>query len=192
MAKCWSQEGLTTFGALARAQVYDPKAGSWTDTGSLIGGRGYHTATLLPNGKVLVAGGLGEGGPASAQVYDPEAGSWTATGSLIGGRFEHTATLLPNGKVLVAGGQGGGALASAEAYDPATGTWTATGSLIGGRFDTPPRCFRMAMCWSQGVSTAAAFLPARRSTTRQPLPRRRSFRYRTRRRCVRPSRSRQP
>ena len=121
-------------------------------TGSLIGGRGYHTATLLPNGKVLVAGGFDtRGAPASAQVYDLATGTWTATGSLIGGpRYRHTATLLPNGKVLVAGGVGvRGTLANAEIYDPATGTWTATGSLTAVATTTPPRCFRMAKCWSQ-------------------------------------------
>ncbi len=66
----------------------------------------YHTATLLPNGKVLVAGGFNGGFTilTSAELYDPASGSWTATGSLNTARAYHTATLLPNGKVLVAGG----------------------------------------------------------------------------------------
>ncbi len=60
---------------------------------------------MLPNGKVLVAGGYGNGGAlTSAELYDPASGSWTATGSLNTARDVHTATLLPNGKVLVAGG----------------------------------------------------------------------------------------
>ena len=65
-----------------------------------------HTATLLPNGKVLVAGGCGIGSHSlsSAELYDPATGSWSGTGSLGTARSEHTATLLPNGKVLVAGG----------------------------------------------------------------------------------------
>ena len=103
-------------------------AGSWNIVGSL-NTPGYGcTATLLPNGKVLVAGGISAGN--SAELYDPATGIWTATGSMTANRYSHTATLLPNGKVLVAGGSGSaGLLASAELYDPVTGTWTNTGSL---------------------------------------------------------------
>ena len=75
------------------------------NTGSLGTARHGHTATLLPNGKVLVAGGYsGSGSLASAELYDPATGTWSATGSLGTARDHHTATLLPNGKVLVAGG----------------------------------------------------------------------------------------
>jgi hypothetical protein len=102
----------------------------WSFTGSLNTGRVDHTATLLPNGMVLVAAGFtGMSTPsATAELYDPSSRTWTATGSLNTARFDHTTTLLPNGMVLVAGG-GFGSLASAELYDPASGTWTATGSL---------------------------------------------------------------
>jgi hypothetical protein len=73
-------------------------------TGSLATARLEHTATLLPNGKVLVAGGYtGTTYLASAELYDPASGTWTATGSLVTARGIHTATLLPNGKVLVVG-----------------------------------------------------------------------------------------
>ena len=62
--------------------------------------------TLLPNGKVLVAGGQTDGPSlSSVELYDPATGTWTATGSLGTARFRHTATLLPSGKVLVAGGE---------------------------------------------------------------------------------------
>jgi hypothetical protein len=89
--------------------------------------RDGQTATSLPDGKVLVAGGQGPSSVlASAELYDPETGTWSATGSMHTARFEHTAT-LENKKVLVAGGQG--PLASAELYDPATGAWSTTGSM---------------------------------------------------------------
>jgi hypothetical protein len=113
--------------------LIQPCAGQsgWTATGSLGTRRYVHTATLLPNGKVLVTAGYSSSGDlASAELYDPATGTWTATGSLGTARGLHTATLLLNGKVLVAGGVGNsGDLASAELYDPASGTWTATGSL---------------------------------------------------------------
>ena len=64
--------------------------------------RAAHTATLLPNGQVLVAGGYGDSGLLrSAELYDPAAGSWIATGSMATARSQHTATLLLNGEVLV-------------------------------------------------------------------------------------------
>jgi hypothetical protein len=102
-----------------------------------------YTATLLPNGKCLVAGG--ETGNSSdnadvATLYDPATGTWATTGKMSAKRRWHVATLLSNGKVLVAGGQLGGNsvdyargallyLASAETYDPDTGTWTSIGSM---------------------------------------------------------------
>src|SRR6266853_1694721 len=120
----------------AGLMVVQPCAGApfqFEPTGSLATAREHHTATLLPNGKVLVVGGYGRGifGVwASAELYDPVSGTWTATGSLAIGRAYHTATLLPDGKVLVVGGvDRNSVLASAELYDPASGTWTATGSL---------------------------------------------------------------
>jgi len=108
-------------------------AAGWTPTGSLATARADHSATLLPNGKVLVAGGQTPLALTSAELYDPVTGTWSATGSLVGPRCQHTATLLPNGQVLVAGGAAADYLTSAELYDPVTGTWSATGSLATGR-----------------------------------------------------------
>jgi N-acetylneuraminic acid mutarotase len=90
-----------------------------------------HTATLLQNGQVLVAGGDSFG---TAELYNPATGTWTVTGSMNIARAGYTATLLGNGKVLAAGGSYGvypvdHTLRSAELYDRATGAWTMTGSM---------------------------------------------------------------
>jgi N-acetylneuraminic acid mutarotase len=126
----------------ASSHLYDPNTGTWSATGSLNTSRAYHTATLLPNGKVLVTGGVGNGSSQAlslAEVYDPNTGTWSRTDSLNTARVFHPAILLPNGKVLVAGGSPStnprGALASAELYDLTTGTWTATGSMAADRDD---------------------------------------------------------
>jgi N-acetylneuraminic acid mutarotase len=94
-----------------------------------------HTATLLANGQVLVAGGSGAGGVlSSAELYTPATGVWSTTGNLNIARSVHAATLLANGQVLVAGGSGGsGSLSSVELYYPATGAWSTTGTLHTGR-----------------------------------------------------------
>src|SRR5438067_2439827 len=123
--KVLASENSTTLGANAQETAasagaiggVSPLDGTFTYTGSLGTARNYHTATVLPSGKVLVAGGDDSIGTSlnSTELYDPAAGTWTATGNLGTARTDHTATLLPAGKVLVAGGFGdSGFLSSAE------------------------------------------------------------------------------
>jgi hypothetical protein len=105
---------------------------NFTATGAPIVARRMHTATLLPSGRVLIAGGLSGGVTTSAaELYDPGTGTFTATGRMTVARYEHTATLLPGGRVLIAGGSSGevASTATAELYDSATGAFTATGSM---------------------------------------------------------------
>ncbi len=116
-------------GVARETELYNPATGLWALTGELGFPRDFHTATSLPNGKVIVVGGSGGGG-SSAELYNPALGSWSATGALRNGRIRHTATLLLNGKLLAAGGsQSGFPQTSAELYDPALGNWTPTGPL---------------------------------------------------------------
>jgi N-acetylneuraminic acid mutarotase len=128
--------GSGSKGYLSHCELYDPKTETWLSTNPLGFKRVDHTATLLHDGKVLVAGGNGDsGGLTDVVIYDPEAGSWESTGSMNGDRYYHTATLLHDGKVLVAGGwRNPGALASAETYNPATRTWTETNPLNVARY----------------------------------------------------------
>jgi hypothetical protein len=122
------------------SMVLAQSAGTFTATGNMTTARAAHTATLLPSGKVLIAGGAQyvSVGPtlvlASAELYDPITSTFTATGNMTTPRQQHTATLLADGRVLIAGGSQEHPgqtvdLASAEIYDPSTGTFTATGDL---------------------------------------------------------------
>jgi hypothetical protein len=105
--------------------VLDVPGGKMALTGNMVTARAWHTATLLYDGKVFIAGGLGDGGEplASTELYDPSTHLFSPAGNMCTVRGSHTATLLPDGKVLLAAG-------SAEIYDPSTGTFTSTGNMI--------------------------------------------------------------
>src|SRR5450631_3948034 len=126
------------------AELYNPTAGTFTATGSMVQARAEFGVTLLANGLVLVAGGCtayDANGCSSttnkAEIYDPSAGTWKATGALRGARHAMTATLLASGKVLVAGGAtaAADAINSSEIYDPTAKTWSLGLKMVTARSD---------------------------------------------------------
>jgi len=132
------------FGITRAAEVYDLASNTWSSAGNMSVPHAFHTATLLPNGKVLVAGGqvncVACGGwfpTGGTELYDPAANTWVAGASMATARQSHTATLLPNGKVLVTGGaindpcncSRSTVTSSAELYDPLSNTWSSAGAM---------------------------------------------------------------
>jgi Bacterial Ig domain/Kelch motif len=123
----------------ANAEIYDPTSGTFSFTGTMTTPRYNHTATLLQNGEVLVAGGSSSsvtGAPlASAELYNPTTGAFSPAVNMTTAHANHTATILADGRVLIAGGSNrvsdakNGVTAVAEIYDPSTNTFTATGLL---------------------------------------------------------------
>src|SRR5208337_1108177 len=121
--------------------VYDPSTGTFSAGPSMTYPRYGHTATLLSDGTVLIAGGCGTGLTPdctnTAEIYDPVANAFTLTGNMVQPHAWHTGTLLNDGTVLIAGGVQGSITANcAEIYDPTSGTFTTTTSAMVGQDPT--------------------------------------------------------
>ena len=130
--------GYNGMGATATAEIYDPTVtdplvNPWSYAAPMQAARYTHTATLLPDGRILVAGGYDNSwGVGSAEVYDPVANTWTSAGTMsVTDRFWHTATLIGNDRVLVAGSP---TSPVCEVYNVASNTWTTVGSMAENRY----------------------------------------------------------
>jgi hypothetical protein len=122
--------GNSTGAAINSAELYDPDSGAFTAVGDMAFHRTQHTATLLLNGKVSIAG---YSSTSTTELFDPGTQIFSIAGQMTVRRGDCTATLLQDGKVLIAGSgfkiSVGDANESAELYDPTTGTFTVTGSM---------------------------------------------------------------
>lgn len=141
------QQTPTSSTILASAELFDPSTGHWSAAAPMHVGRYQHTATLLTNGRVLVAGG---DPTRSAEVYDPARNTWALTAPMVDARALQVAVLLPTGQVLVAGGyNSSGSLRSAEIFDPLTLKWRAVAPM------SSPRRFPAATIVGAGVVLVA-------------------------------------
>jgi len=153
--------------SLATAEIFHFKTLSFQATGAMHHARISHTATLLKDGRILIAGGYADGVAASAELYDPSRGTFTETGSMSVARCKHTAGLLPDGRVLIAGGSDSRGwdrnLNSAEIYDPRTGKFAAASPMNDSRFKLPDEAVQLSsgrLLIAGGSKQAEVFDPA--------------------------------
>jgi len=134
-------------GGVASAEIFHVSTMTFQAVAPMHSARVSHTATLLQDGRVLVAGGRGDKVNASAEIYDPKTARFTETGTMITARYKYTAGVLPDGRVLIAGGSDerdwNGNLNNAEIYDPRTGKFTAAPSLNDSRFKLPEEAVQL-------------------------------------------------
>ena len=130
---------------IAAAEIYDPSSDAWSSAGSMTEARSSHVATLLEDGRVLIAGGADvrfsvfkvDPSEGPVEVYDPSANAWSETGFMTVARSGHAGAVLADGRVVVSGGKGEFVtiIPSADVYDPSAGVWTEVGEMNGARWE---------------------------------------------------------
>jgi hypothetical protein len=132
-----SQSGTCAACATATAEIFNPSTRTFRYTGSMLAARTGHTATLLANGSVLIAGGQAESGAilTETELYNPATGVFTRAGEMNLPRVKHGAALLASGNVLLAGGfsRPSTITSSAELFDPVSGKFTLAASMLDAR-----------------------------------------------------------
>ncbi|WII70535.1 kelch repeat-containing protein [Bdellovibrio sp. 22V] len=134
---------VITTACLATASLYDPSTDTWSSAASLTTGRCFHTATLLPDGRVMVAGGRTENSISlvtanyisSVEIYNPTTNTWASAASMTAQRANHSAIVLKSGKVFIVGGRNTSTLVTTALYTPSSNTWAAGPSLTKSRKD---------------------------------------------------------